>query len=236
VNVELLHAGKRLRRGVGEGGVALSVPPGNHRYELRCGRERGARVRTGQVMVIADAATRSIASKPPTTTVTADGRKYTVLYQNRLPAVSLRWDGAGKASEVRLFHDFAGAKSSLSLPAPHHDFGAGELAEGRHSFYFEAGGSISRPTSVDIVFDNAAPRASLSLPPQLEQKPGEAVVVAGTALPGSEIWVEGERVRLDPRGRFSATATLPSERRALTIKLVQPGRGTHFYLRRGRQQ
>jgi hypothetical protein len=236
VNVELLHAGKRLRRGVGEGGVSLSVPPGNHRYELRCGRERGARVRSGQVMVLADAATRSIASKPPSTTVTADGRKYTVLYQNRLPAVSLRWDGAGKSRDIRLFHEFAGAKSSLNVPEPRHDFGSGELAEGRHSFYFEAGGSISRPTSVDIVFDNAAPRASLSLPPRLEQKPGEAVAVSGTALPGSEIWVEGERIRLDPRGRFSATTTLPSERRALTIQLVQPGRGTHFYLRRGRQQ
>jgi hypothetical protein len=236
VNVEVLHAGKRLRRGVGVDGVSLSVPPGSHRYELRCGRERGARVRSGQLTVVADAATRSIASKPPTTTLAADGRKYTVLYQNRLPAVSLRWDGAGSARNIRLVHGFAGAETSLSVPAPRHDFGSGELAEGRHSFYFEAGGSISRPTSVDIVFDNAAPRASLSLPPVLEQKPGEPVVVAGTALPGSEIWVEGERVRLDPGGRFSTTTSMPRERRALSIQLVQPRRGTHFYLRRGRPQ
>jgi hypothetical protein len=233
-SVQLLSAGRRVKRGSSQGGVALSVPKGTYRYELRCAADR-KRALGGSITVLSDAATRSIASKPPRTALVADGRKYTVLYQNRLPAIELSWPNAPVTAGLRLVHELAGTSESVALKQPRHQFESGELAEGQHTFYFDAGGSVSRQTSVDIVFDNAAPRASLLLPPVLEQKPGEPVPVAGTALPGSEVWVEGERVPLDARGRFSRNSALPLERRALVIKLVQPGRGTHYYLRRGRQ-
>jgi hypothetical protein len=231
-SLELTQAGRRSKRGSGQGGVALSVPRGNHRYAVRCGADT-KRVLAGQVTVLEDAATRSIASKPPRTALAADGRKYTVLYQNRLPAISLAWPNPPPAPELRLVHEHAGARKHVALAQPSHEFASGELAEGQHRFHFEGGGGISRQTSVEIVFDNAAPRASLQLPPVLRQKPGETVPIGGTALPGSEVWIEGQRVPLDARGRFSGSAALPRERRAVVIKLVQPGRGTHYYLRRG---
>jgi hypothetical protein len=233
-SVQLLSAGRRIRRGSAQGGVALSVPKGTYRYELRCGADR-KRALGGSITVLSDAATRSIASKPPRTALVADGRKYTVLYQNRLPAIELSWPNPPAAGELRLVHGLAGASNRVALTAPRHQFESGELAEGTHTFYFEGGGSVSRQTSVEIVFDNAAPRASLLLPPVLEQKPGEPVPVAGTALPGSEVWVEGERVPLDSRGRFASSTVFPLERQALVIRLMQPGRGTHYYLRRGQR-
>jgi hypothetical protein len=233
-SLELSQGGRRSKRGSGEGGVALSVPKGNHRYAVRCGADT-KRVLAGQITVVEDAATRSIASKPPRTALAADGRKYTVLYQNRLPAISLSWPNAPAAPALRLVHEHAGAKVDVALAQPLHEFASGQLVEGQHTFHFEGGGSISRQTSVEIVFDNAAPRASLLLPPVLPQRPGDVVQIGGTALPGSEVWIEGQRVPLDARGRFSGTTALPVERRAVAIKLVQPGRGTHYYLRRGQR-
>jgi hypothetical protein len=232
-NVELSHAGKVLRKGSGQASVALWVPPGNHRYALRCGHERSVRQR-GQVTVVADAATRSMAAKPPVSTLLADGRKYTVLYQNRLPAITLSWPRAPNDLALKLVHEFGGVRDERAVAEPRHGFASGELAEGRHTFRFESVSASSRQTSVDIVFDNAAPRASLDVPALLDAAPGQSVTIAGTALPGSDVWVEDQRVRLDARGRFSTPAVLPTERRALAIKVVQPGRGTHLYLRRGK--
>jgi hypothetical protein len=233
--VLLTHGGRSLRRGLGADSVALSIPPGSHRYELRCEGERRP-ARSGQLTVLADAATRSIASKPPSSALVADGRKYTVLYQNRLPVVSLSWPNAPATAALRLAHEFGGKSETLSLAQPRREFASGELMEGHHVFFFEGGGQVSRQTTVDIVFDNAAPRASLSLPPVLDAKPGERVLVAGTALPGSQVWIEGERAPLDAGGRFSATVMLPLERHALVLRLAQPGRSTHYYLRRGQSQ
>ena len=230
--VQLFHGTRTLRRGMGLGSVALSVPPGSHRYELRCDGERRP-AQSGQITVLADAATRSIASKPPSSAVAADGRKYTVLYQNRLPVVSLSWPNAPATAALRLVHESGGKSETLTLTQARHEFPSGKLTEGHHVFYFEGGGQVSRKTTVDIVFDNAAPRASLSLPSVLEAQPGDAVAVAGTALPGSQVWVEGERAPLDGGGRFAANAILPRDRHALVIRLAQPGRGTHYYLRRG---
>ena len=231
-HVQLTHGSRPLRRGAGAQSVALSVPPGSHRYELRCEGERRA-ARSGQITVLADAATRSIASRPPSSALAADGRKYTVLYQNRLPLVSLSWPNAPLTTSVRLVHEFGGKSETLSLAQPRREFASGELTEGHHVFHFEGGGQVSRKTTVDIVFDNAAPRASLSLPPVLDAKPGDVVAVSGTALPGSQVWIEGVRAPLDAGGRFSASVALPGERHALVIRLAQPGRGTHYYLRRG---
>jgi hypothetical protein len=230
--VQLIHGSRTSRRGVAAESVALSIPPGSHRYELRCEGERRV-ARSGQITVLADAATRSIASKPPISALVADGRKYTVLYQNRLPAVSLSWPNAPATTSLRLVHVFGGKSETLSLAQARREFASGELTEGHHVFHFEGGGQVSRQTTVDIVFDNAAPRASLSLPPVLDAKPGDVVAVSGTALPGSQVWIEGERAPLDTGGRFSANVTLPRERHALVIRLAQPGRGTHYYLRRG---
>jgi hypothetical protein len=233
-SIELSFSGRRMRRGSGEGSVALSVPKGNHRYELRCG-SAGKRVLGGQITVIEDAATRSIASKPPRTALSADGRKYTVLYQNRLPEITLSWPNPPAGGNLRLIHQHRGNETALASSEPRYDFASGQLAEGHHGFYFDGGGSVSRQTTVDIVFDNAAPRASLLLAPVLTQRPGESVAIAGTALPGSEVYVDGARVPIDARGRFSASAALPVVQHALAIKLVQPGRGTHYYLRRGQR-
>jgi hypothetical protein len=166
--------------------------------------------------------------------VVADGRTYTVLYQNRLPRIELSWEGGSSGSGLELIHEEeGGSRQSIPLSEPTHVFEPGKLAEGRHVFHFKGGGKLSRRTPVVIAFDNAAPTASLNTPAQLPAGPGEPVTISGTVLPGWDVEVEGKRPEQDGQGRFSLPTLLPTERRALAVWLSHPSRGTHVYLRRG---
>jgi hypothetical protein len=217
---------------VGDQSVSIALPPGSHRYELHCAGAAAAPEAKGRVVVLKDAGTRRLAKHPPAATLQADGRDYTVLYQNRLPDLNVLWPGAPQTADISLTHESPGKTETLSLDSASHTFTSGQIAEGRHVFTFTGGGKISRKTSVDVRFDNASPTASLNTPPSLGAPPGQAVQVSGTALRGWEVRVEGQRVATDAEGRFSQTATVPSERRALAVSLSHPERGTHVYLRR----
>jgi hypothetical protein len=229
-----LRGGARAQQqyAIGKGAVSLPVARGRSLYELRCG-DRSTPVRHGQLTVLADDGTRRMAPHPPASTLLADGRKYTVLYQNRLPAITLVWPHAPAAGRCVLRHAFGAREDSIELEQPSYGFGAGVLQEGRHSFYFEGDGKLSRHTLLDIQFDNAAPTASLSPAPSVPPAPGASMIISGSALPGWSVWVEGQRPTLDAQGRFSILANMPSEQRALSVKLSHPERGTHVYLRRG---
>jgi hypothetical protein len=227
------RAGKAGNYATGVGAVALSLPAGSYRYELACSPGESKPARRGTLDIAKDPGTRRMPAQPPSTTLAADGRQYTVLYQNRLPGITLSWPSAPQTAPWTLVHEFEGKSETLTLDAPKRDFGPGKLAEGRHSFYFEGAGSVSRHTNVQIAFDNAAPTVTLTTPVALAARPGDDVTLSGTALPGWDVWVEGQRPSKDAQGRFSATVPLPRERRALAVRLSHPERGTHLYLRRG---
>jgi hypothetical protein len=218
----------------GASAVALALGPGNFRYRLACdGAARASR--SGRVRVLRDAGTRRVVAKAPTTRVVADGRPYTVLYQNRLPRIELAWKNAPAAADLQLWHERADQKEErIALEQPAYAFEPGKLSEGEHVFHFQGGGRLSRRTPVIIAFDNAAPTATLDTPPELDSRPGEPVALRGTALPGWNVRVEQQRPALDAQGRFSVTSPWPSDRRALAVWLTHPGRETHVYLRRGR--
>jgi hypothetical protein len=156
-----------------------------------------------------------------------------VLYQNRLPVLTLTWPNAPAVAELQLVHEFGGKSETLRATEPKHVFESGSLAEGRHDFYFEGGGKVSRHTRVDIQFDNAAPTATLDGPTELPVKAGQSLTVSGIALPGWAVLVAGQKPNEDAQGRFSAPVTWPSATRALAVRLSHPERGTHVYLRRG---
>ena len=111
-------------------------------------------------------------------------------------------------------------------------FAPGALPEGEHVFTFEADGKRSKPTSVVIRFDNAAPTASLSSPADGSFAPGSSVLVAGSALPGWTVSAGGRELEQDAQNRFSEQVVTSSGERALVIRFSQPGRGVHYYLRR----
>jgi hypothetical protein len=164
--------------------------------------------------------------------VLADGRTYTVLYQNQLPAVSIRWPNAPTTGSFVLRHKSSSGQRSYDTGQPSYGFRSGALPEGRHTFYFEGGGKVSRQTNVVIRFDNAAPTASLKTPGRVSVKPGGEVSIAGTAQPGWTVDVNGKKLSQDGQQRFSSKAEMPANQRALEVRLTHPQRGTHIYVRR----
>ncbi len=233
--VQLLGAGQKRQYAVGEGAVALAIKAGSYRYELHCASGGPKATRSGRLTVLEDKGTRGLAAHPPATVLQADGRKYTVLYQNRLPGITLAWPSPPAEESMRLRHEFKGASETLAIAGPSHTFKSGQLEEGSHLFHFEAGGKVSRHTTVSIAFDNAAPMASLNTPVSTAAQPGDAVEISGTALPGWDVRVEGRSPPRDAQGRFSLPVAMPGDRRALAVRLSHPERGTHVYLRRGQR-
>ncbi|HVZ32048.1 MAG TPA: hypothetical protein VG963_06475, partial [Polyangiaceae bacterium] len=232
--LELSH-GAKGEFAVGESAVALQVPRGMSHYRLSCGADRSQVVQSGTLTVLADDGSRKVAARAPVTKIIADGHRYTVLYQNRLPVISLSWPGAPSSDGLRLQHEFGSEKETLAVTGPEYTFPSGKLREGHHEFYFEGGGKVSRHTHVDIQFDNAAPTATLDGPGLVAAAPGQALTVSGIAVPGWDVLVAGQRPSKDAQGRFSAAVTWPADTRALAVRLSQADRGTHVYLRRARQ-
>jgi ferric-dicitrate binding protein FerR (iron transport regulator) len=228
-----LAGGPRIRSST-SGAVNVLVAPGAHHYTVRCvgGSEKDV-VATGTVSVLADGGTARIPRTAPATLVDTDGRSYTVLYQNLLPKITVRWPAAPQASSYTLRVTSPGGKSeAIPTSTASHAFPSGAFREGEHRVSFEGGGARAKDTRVEIKFDNAAPTATLTSPANGGFAPGGSVTVSGIALEGWKISVGGKELPLDDQLRFSGEATAPANQRALAIEFVHPRRGLHYYLRR----
>jgi hypothetical protein len=229
--VELLAGNQRSRA---EGSANLLLQPGRRSYVLRCVSAAGKASRKvaarGTARVLRDPGTHRLPARPPTSFIDADGRGYTVYFQNQLPDVSVRWPGAPEAGQFRLTVD----DKTFTTPAPSHLFASGELLEGLHKLTFLAAGRRSRTTTVDIRFDNAAPKASLSAPVDRAFDPGDRVKVAGVALPTWKVSVDGGTIVMGGNDRFSGEVVTSIERPDIAVRLRHPRLGTHYYLRRAK--
>jgi hypothetical protein len=117
------------------------------------------------VTVLADSGTSALPNRAPGNVVNTDGREYTLLYQNLLPSVTVRWPGAPKAESYTLVVTSGGTSKRLSASSASLAFASGKLSEGAHSFQWRtSGGRKSRTSKATIRFDNAAPKASISSP------------------------------------------------------------------------
>lgn len=227
----VLELGAKRRQTVGVGMVSAAFPAGAQRYRLRCDADAQP-FAEGTISVLADAGSRRLPRAAPANLIDADGRRYTILYQSLLPKVSVRWPNPPTAGPFSLQvrsakgqKRFPAASASVALPT-------GALAEGSHELWFEAAGQRSRATTVLVQFDNAAPTASISAPGERSFAPGAMVNVAGSALPGWTVSVQGRELSQDAQQRFSGEAPAPSDVRALAIRFSHPQRGVHYYLRR----
>ncbi|MDH5673652.1 MAG: hypothetical protein OEZ06_15965 [Myxococcales bacterium] len=213
----------------------VSLERGAHSYRIRCAADRDKRgpiVAKGRIDIRRDAATRQLPKRPPTVTVDADGRRYTVRYQNRLPRVTLRWPDAPKASRYTLeLKSGSGRVRKSKLQGPNHSFASGGLGEGVHSFTIRADGGRSASGSVKIAFDNAARTASLTTPANAALARGKPATIAGMAMSGAKVAVDGKPVHTDAEGRFRVELTPDGRHEAVAIKVDSGGR-VHYYLRR----
>jgi hypothetical protein len=228
-----------VSKGKGQANVRVgsgSRRPTSHHYRVRCIEEGGLADRAtvdGTIRVVRDAATRDLPRAAPTNTVDADGRRYTVLYQNRLPQLTFQWPGTSDSGPYKLhLVPERGQPQTFDSDQPTYRGRAGELDEGTYEYYFQGASTRSKSSVLRIEFDNAAPSASLQLPAVSQSWSGGSVEVAGTALPGSEVSVDGAAVPLDRQGRFSTEVKLPVASGAIAVRLAHPRLGLHYYLRR----
>jgi hypothetical protein len=225
-----------VSKGREQANVRLDRRPAVHHYRVRCIEQGGLADRAtidGTIRVVRDEATRDLPRAAPTNTVDADGRRYTVLYQNRLPQLTFQWPGTSDSGPYTLHvAPERGQAQTFDSSEPTYRARAGELDEGTYEYYFQGASTRSKASVLRIEFDNAAPSASLQLPSVSQAWRGDSVEVAGTALPGSEVSVDGAAVPLDRQGRFSTAVKLPVPTGSIAVRLAHPRLGLHYYLRR----
>ncbi|HEX5659619.1 MAG TPA: FecR domain-containing protein [Polyangiales bacterium] len=225
--LELVN-GRQAQRGTGS--ANLLFPAGTRTYTLRCasGGGLGKVVGRGTVQVVIDAGTRKLPARAPTSNVEADGRTYSIYYQNQLPEVIARWPNAPAQKAYKL--DLDG--KTIDLTEPQYLFKSGSLSDGTHALSFQAEGRRSRTTTVEVHFDNVAPKAALSGPDDRAFNAGDAITVEGVALPTWKVALEGGTIDMSSGDRFSGHVQTSAERPDIAVRLSHPRLGTHYYLRR----
>jgi hypothetical protein len=225
----MARARKRLRPE--DGNVLLSLPPGTHRYRSRCGGKPGP---TGMLTVRRDGSTRRLPGSAPSNAIDADGHRYIIHYQNRLPALTLLWPDPPASDHYTLHLQQRKDVRRYELKTAEHRLPAGVLAEGEHSFWFTtADGKPSPTTQVAIRFDNGATAAQILAPADGNDPAGDSVEVAGVALVGSTVAVGTTALPTDEQGRFHGRVPTPApDARTLAIRLHHPSSGIHYYIRR----
>lgn len=223
----------RVRRPA-EGSAIVALAAGRHAYRITCGAAGGRGV-SGRISIENDAGIRPLPQSAQRVSVDADGRQYTVVYQNRLPTVSFRWPGASPVGPYTLTIASGGRSVQRRGPRPTQTIRSGGLPEGTHRFTFEsADGRRSRAGTLSIRFaGGAANTAYLTSPDDGAPRRGDTVVVSGGALRDSTVSiVGGGPLEVDAQGRFHASITAPTRDDALAVRVVHRSAGTHIFLRR----
>ena len=213
-------------------GLSLRVTqPGAHRLRLRCGKRV---VRESTLRVQRDAANLELPKSAQRVEVEADGRRYTVRYQNVMPVVNVHWSDARPASSYQLILRRGKHDQSFRVTRPARQIAGAELSEGDYEFWFTGeNGQKSEVGSLRIEFDNTARSLSLSEPVEGSVAQGDTVLVSGVALLRSQVSANGAPLPLDTKGRFHAHVPLTAERSVL-VRAIHPAAGVHYYLRRMR--
>jgi hypothetical protein len=227
------HHGERLE---GSGAVVLRLRPGTRPYRVRCagdGRKAEPRA-TGVLSLRRDTGNVPLPRRAPANVIDADGRRYTVLFQTRLPQLTLAWPRAAGATGLELHLESpAGTRvlpvASLGRPLP-----SGTLQEGTYTWWYTAGdGRQSPKTTVSIRFDNTAPTAQFfRARPDAGDRPPGSIAVDGVTVEGAKVSVGGKPLSLDGRGRFRADVAPAAGDDAVAVRLELPRTGVHYYVRR----
>ena len=222
----------------GTGRANILIRNGALYYRVRCihdGVLQKDASAHGRLRVIRDNATQPLPKQASSSPVDADGRRYRVLYQNRLPAIVFQWPKAPKSGSYR-FHLMPeeGKPESQTVDTASFKMRTGALAEGQYKFYFEAGDKRSKTSTLSIEFDNAAPSTYLRLPKVGERWTGDSIKVQGVALNGSTVAVGSTPVSVDKNGRFSSDVPLNEGEESLAVRVVHRKQGVHYYIRRAR--
>ncbi|HVV85177.1 MAG TPA: hypothetical protein VHE35_19080, partial [Kofleriaceae bacterium] len=214
------------RRIVGAGGAAFFAHAGTTRLRVRC--PDGHLGASGTVRVAGDTGAAPVVRTPPSNVIDTDGRRYTVMYQNRLPQLEIGWPEAPGATTLHV-QAAGGAERTFDGTGPHH-LASGTLDDGRYTLWITAGARTSPRTTLTIAFDNAAPTAQITAPPPRAAW-SEPLAVRGVTVEGWSVAVDGAPAERDASGRFHADVAV-GDKQVIAIRLAHPEHGVHYYLRR----
>jgi hypothetical protein len=225
--------GRFVPRAAGEDAALITLAAGLNRYRVRCvlpGVANARIVASGAIRVVRDAALRRVPLRPPSNTIDLDGRKYTVLYQNRLPSVVLRAPQAVPAG-TRMTVKNGSRTRTYELRGDSHTLASGEIGDGTYEIALESAGKTLSSTVLRIAFDNAAPMASLDQQGTLLRDDAGHVHLSGVVPLGSEVSLEGQALTVDIVGRFAASASPSKHDSGVALRVAHPHAGIHYYLR-----
>lgn len=221
------------QRRAGKGNAILVLKSGSHRYRVRCyeGDTLASKPAfVGRVSVRKDSGSRPLPRGAPENTIDADGRRYTVLFQNRLPAITVQWRKAPKAGQYILnIVPSKGKSRELSGAKPEHSFKPGTFTEDSYEYWFVADGEESKHSKLKISFDNAAATGYLSAPQPNAKIAGSEAQVSGAAVLGWKVSVGGKELTLDRQYRFDEIVQVAAD--GLAIRFFHPKYGAHYYVR-----
>jgi len=222
----------------GSGSAVVLAGAGANRYRVRCIDESGTTEDSpakGLIRVTKDSGAARVPRVAPHNSIDADGRHYTVLYQNLLPELTFNWPSATPASSYMLrIEQEHGTPRNVSAASASVKFASGEFGEGKYRFWFEIPGDSahrSPQTALRIDFDNAAPAAQIQEPADGAPIAG-TVTVAGVATEGASVTVGGTEIPLDAQFRFRGDAAANPGDTSLAIRITHPKHGVHYYLRK----
>lgn len=215
--------------------VVLRLQPGTRSYRVRCADDpRGAAPRaTGTLTIRRDMGYVPLARQAPVNVIEADGRKYTVLFQTRLPQLTLAWPGAPSTPGALELHVESSSGEHVVAASPSRPLPRETVQEGTYTLWYRApNGKQSARTTLSIRFDNAAPTAQFfRAPADTESAPG-AIAFDGVTVEGTKVSVGGEPLAVDAHGRFRAEARPLDGDDAVAVRLEHPRIGVHYYVRR----
>jgi hypothetical protein len=215
--------------------VVVPLAVGVHHYRVRCvdAGVPGEAKQTGTIQILRDGGVAALPRSAPHDFIDADGRKYSVLYQNVLPQITVRWPRATDQPCSLHLARASGKVDVIRAPSGTAALPAGAVEEGSYRLWFEndADSATRSPdTTLKIAFDNAAPAAEV-LQPVDGQPAADTVHVAGIAIEGAQVSVDGVAVQMDPEFRFRGDVPAPPGDRSIAIRIAHPLRGVHYYLR-----
>ncbi|HXU62943.1 MAG TPA: FecR domain-containing protein [Polyangia bacterium] len=222
-------------RFVGSGAVILRLKAGTRSYHVQCeGAPASQPGASGVLSLRRDTGDVPLPRRPPANVIDADGRRYTVLFQTRLPQLTLAWpDAPAGADRLQLHLDAGGTERVIEGASLRRPLAAGTLAEGTYTFWYRApNGTQSPRTTLSIRFDNAAPTAQFFRPTGPAKGAAGAVIVDGVTVDGAKVSVGGQPVAVDARGRFRTEAAPLEGDDAVAVRLEHPRTGVHYYVRR----
>jgi hypothetical protein len=224
VVVELNNGGRYRGTGV----IKVWLDAATRSYSTRCAEKPAKTSLRAQVRVLEDPGTRKLPTRPPTSNVEADGRGYTIYYQNQPPDIHVRWPSAPDTTAYQLEVD----GKVLDLAAPEHTFTSGALSDGQHRLTFSALSRRSRTTAVEVRFDNTAATASLNAPQDRGFSAGSEVEIEGVLLPAWKVSVDGGTIERVGESRFQGRIATSTSSPDFAVRLSHRKLGTHYYVRR----